>query len=60
MGTLPLLSHQFLTASRFGSRRRPEATSVSARRDSWVGTVRFRETAVPAVRVGTVAAVMPC
>lgn len=44
----------------FYYRRQQEATSVSARQDSWAGTARFRETAVPAVRVGTAAAVMRC
>lgn len=44
----------------FYYRRQQEATSVSARQDSWVGTVRFRETAVAAVRVGTAAAVTRC
>lgn len=50
----------FLITSGFCSRRWPEATSVFARRDSWVGTVMFRGTAVPAVHVGTAAAATLC
>ncbi len=53
------MTAEFLITS-FYSRRWPEATSVFARQDLWVGTVRFRETAVPAVHVGTVAAATPC
>lgn len=49
-----------IAAPCFRSRGWPEAISVFARQDFWVGTVRFRETAVQAVHAGTVAAATPC